>query len=328
MFFTLEAADNDPLTDMDLSGDGRWLAAGTGAGRVAVWDLQGDVFSKMLSAPGMGEIHSVRWHPTKPWIAAADENGRVIVWTWPEGEVIAEKNVGEGVIESIRWLPDGNSLVAGTLGGAIRLWPLGGQTVDFNATHPDAVLGLAVTPGKDRLLSTDTEGNLWLWDLATRDRIAMDWPPADRAVDILALDHGGTRVLTAGNGGVLSIYALDKPGAPQRIDLGSAQIDGAAWSPDDKLIAAVDTDGYLKIWSLADAAMFVSVRLRGPEPPAADTGIGPFGHLRRMVWLPDRQAIAIATSSGKVVIAGIDPAGWIARARSVFPAEHAPAGVH
>ena len=206
------------------------------------------------------------------------------------------------------------------------MWPLGGQTVDFKTVHPEAVLGLTVVPGKSRLLSTDANGNLWLWDMKTRERIPMDWPPANTAVDILALDHGGMHVLTAGNGGVVYLYTLDKPGAPQRIDLGSAQIDGAAWSPDDKQIAAVDTDGYLKVWSLANNAMFVSVRLRGPEPPDAETGIGPFGHLRHMLWLPGRQAVAIATSSGKVVIVAIDPAAWTARVRSVFPAKQAPTG--
>ena len=318
--FTLESAGDPPLTDIALSADGRLLAAGTGAGTVAVWDRQSGGLAKMLSAAGMGEIHALRWHPDKPWIAAADETGRIVVWTWPDGAVIADRNVGEGAVEAIRWLPDGNALVTGTIGGTVRLWPLGGAPVDFNAVHPEAVLGLALVPGKDRLLSTDSNGNLWLWDLKTRDRIAMDWAPADKAVDILAIDHGGRRALTAGNGGLLYLYTLDEPGAPQRIDLGSTQIEGAAWSPDDRMIAAVDNDGMLKVWSLADDALSVSVRLRGPEPPAADTGTGPFGQLHRMVWLPDRQAIAIATSSGKVVVATLDPAAWIARARAVFAA--------
>ena len=69
-----------------------------------------------------------------------------------------------------------------------------------------------------------------------------------------------------------------------RIDLGSRQIDGAAWSPDDSLIAAVDTEGNLKVWSLAEDKLMVTARIyragpAGAESEEEDAG----GHLRRML---------------------------------------------
>ena len=53
-----------------------------------------------------------------------------------------------------------------------------------------------------------------------------------------------------------------------RIDLGSRQIDGAAWSPDDTMVAAVDTEGNLKAWSLAENRLWAS----GPGLPARRGG--------------------------------------------------------
>jgi WD40 repeat protein len=313
----LETPRGGALTDLDLSFDGKWLAAGSGEGTVFVFDLPALAFDRAIPNSREAEIRSLRWHPSRPWFADVDADGFLAVRSWPDGEAVEEFRLDEALVETIRWLPDGNSIVAATLGGEVRLWPLGGEPVDFNAVHLEPVLGLAVLPAGDRLLSSDAAGNLWLWDIATRERIVTAWPKADAAVDTVAVSHSGRKVLVTGNGGILYIYDLETPGEPVRIDLGSRQIDGAVWSPDDSLIAAVDTDGNLKVWSFADGGLLAWVKVYPTGGRSADDR-DPAGHLRRMLWLPDRQAVAIATSAGAVVIVTHDPAAWLARARSVF----------
>ncbi len=310
--FALATPHGGALTDLDLSSDGKWLAAGSGDGTIFVWDLPGLAFNGTMPEPRSAEIRSVRWHPTKPWLAAADADGTVTIRGWPEGALIEQRRLDESVIDAARWLPDGNAMIAGTLAGGIRWWPLGGKPVDFAGAHPEAVLGLAVLPGGKQVASSDALGNLWLWDIAARKRVDIAWPPAAKAVDVVLVSHSGKKILAAGNGGILDLYDTDNPGEPVRIDLDSRQIDGAAWSNDDSLIAAVDTEGNLKVWSLVEERMLVSVRIYA----AGDSGQA--GQLRRMLWLPDRPAVAIASSAGEVVIVTIDAAAWLARARSVF----------
>jgi WD40 repeat protein len=220
--------------------------------------------------------------------------------------------------------------VLGTLGGNVRIWPLGGEPADFDGRHPEPVQGLAVLPGGDRLVSADALGNVWLWDVPGKKRIEIAWPKADEAMDTVAVSHDGTRVLVTGNGGIVYVYDIATPGEPLRIDLGSRQIDGAAWSPDDTRIAAVDTEGNLKVWSLADGKLMATARIYGATAdPESEDEAG--GHLRRMTWLPGSDAVAIATAAGEVVVVTLDEAAWLARARSVFglaaPVEQsAPAG--
>ena len=141
---------------------------------------------------------------------------------------------------------------------------------------------------------------------------------ADAAVDTIVVDHAGTRLLVTGNGGILYVYDIANPGAPQRIDLGSRQIDGAAWSPDDSLVAAVDTEGNLKVWSLSEGKLMATARIYRTPPAGTDGEDDEGGHLRRMLWLPDSSAVAIATAAGEVVVVAIDEAAWLTRARSVF----------
>lgn len=314
--FALAAPGAVPLTDLDLSPDGRWLAAGGAAGAIFVWDLPARSFAGALPTGREGEVRSLRWAPDRPWLAAVDDNGFAVVRDWPEGEVVEERRIDESVIEAIRWLPDGKALVVGTLGGTVRLWPLGGEPADFGETHPEPVQALATLPG-DRLASADALGNVWLWDVPGRKRIEIAWPKAEDALDTVAVDHGGTRLLVAGNSGIVSVYDVATPGAPRRIDLASRQIDGAAWSPDDGRIAAVDTEGNLKVWSLAEEKLAASARIYGAvAADGSDEEDG--GHLRRMTWLPASEAVAIATAAGEVVVVSLDPAAWLARARAVF----------
>jgi WD40 repeat protein len=313
--FALAAPGDVPLTDIDLSPDGRWLAAGGVGGGVFVWDLPARSFAGTLPTGRDGEVRSLRWSPDRPWLAAVDDNGFGVVRDWPEGEVVEERRIDESVVEAIRWLPDGKALVVGTLGGTVRLWPLGGESADFAERHPEPVQGLAILPGGDRLVSADALGNVWLWDVPGRKRIEVAWPAAGDALDTVAVSPDGGQVLVAGNGGVLSVYDVATPGEPLRIDLGSRQIDGAAWSPDGGRIAAVDTEGNLKVWSLAEGKLVVAARI---YPAAADGEEEDGGHLRRMTWLPGSDSIAIATAAGEVVVVSLDPAAWLARARAVF----------
>ena len=316
--FALGTPAATPLVDVDLSPDGRWLASGGDGGAVFVWDLPARSFAAAVPTGRQGEVRSLRWSPDRPWLAAVDDGGFAVVRDWPEGEVVEERRIDESVVEAVRWMPDGKALVVGTLGGAIRFWPLGGAPVDFEGTHPEPVQALAVLPGGERLVSADALGNVWLWDIAARRRIENGWPGAGEALDIAAVDHAGTRVLVAGNGGVVHVYDLAGSAEPLRIDLGSRQIDGAAWSPDDSRIAAVDTEGNLKVWSLAEGRLTVSARVYGggADPEDEEEEIG--GHLRRMAWLPDSASVAVATAAGEVVVVTLDEAAWLARARAVF----------
>ena len=312
--FALAAPNGAPLTDVALSPDARLLAAGGDNGTIAIFDMTTGAPAGILASGREAEVRSLRWSPDKPWLAAVDEDGFLAVRDWPEGEVVEERRIDESIVEAVRWTPDGKALLVATLGGAVRIWPLGGAPADFDGLHPEPVLALAVLPDGKRVVSTDALGNVWLWDIAARKRIDTNWTPADAAVDTAAVSNGGKRLLVAGNGGVLYLYDLETPGAPVRIDTGARQIDGAAWSPDDAQVAAVDTEGNLKVYTVADGRLWATAQIYPPDAGDEETG----AHLRRMLWLPGSSSVAIATAAGEVAVVVLDQAAWLARARSVF----------
>ena len=312
---------------------GRPLARrGRGAGGVFVFDLPAAAFAGAMPSDRDAEVRSLRWSPDRPWVASVDADGFLAVRDWPEGEVVEERRIDESVVESVRWLPDGKALLVATLGGAVRLWPLGGEPVDFAETHPEPVLALAVLPGGERLVSADALGNVWLWDIAARKRIENAWTKADDAVDTVAVNHAGDKVLVTGNGGILYIYDLVTPGEPvahrsrqpadrrRGVEPGRfADRRGRYRGQPQGLVARrerADGDGP-HLPGRAGRRRGRGGRRRRPSPPHA--------------LAARSSAVAIATSAGEVVVVAIDETAWLARARSVFgiaaPVEQtAPAG--
>jgi WD40 repeat protein len=316
--FALLAPDKVELTDLDVSSDRRWLAAGNLDGRIWLWDLKSLAFVRALPPLRPAEIRSLQWHPSKPLLAQTDKVGWLAIRSLRDDQPPDEIKIDSSgnPVDVVRWLSGGDSVAVGLFDGEVMEWRPGGKPVAFDARHPDAVQGLAVEPRTNRLYSSDSLGNLWAWDL-NRRKWLLDLPPVGAAQDVIDLSEEGRIALTAGNGDKVTLYDLEKARKFLLLGIG-AQSEGAGFSPDGKLIAAVDTEGKLHVWSFAnrdDSEVFAFVKVypdefRGQASEAT--------HLRRLAWLPELSAIAIASSRGEVELVSYDVQAWIHRAQTVF----------
>jgi WD40 repeat protein len=313
--FALPAPNKAGLTDLDVSFDRRWLAAGNLEGGIDLWDLKSLAFVRTLPPLRAAEIRSLRWHPSELVIAQTDKVGWLAIRPLQDGlqpnQIKIDSN--GNTADVVRWLPGGSSVAAGLFGGEIKEWKVGGEPVVFDARHPDAVQGLAVDPRTDRLYSSDSFGNLWAWAIRTREKL-VEFPSSGEAADNVDLTKDGRTALTAGNGINLFLYDLQAASIYRQLEVG-AQSEGAAFSPDGKQIAAVDIEGKLHIWLFPADEVFASVKVYPNELSGQEPGTT---HLDRVVWLPELSAIAISTSRGEVKIVSYAVSAWRKRAKSVF----------
>jgi WD40 repeat protein len=264
------------------------------------------------------EIRSLQWHPSKSWLVQTDKAGWLAIRSLNQDQQPDEIKIDPNgnTVDIARWLPDGRSIAVGLFGGEVKEWRAGEEPVAFDARHPDAVQGLAVDPSTGRLYSSDSFGNLWVWDIKTRKKL-FELPPVGEAQDVIDLSAGGRIALTAGNGGKVTLYDVEAKRILKQLDI-DAQSEGAGFSPDGKLIAAVDTEGRLHVWTYAgdgESEEFATVKVYPDEllgQSAQPT------YLRRLTWLPEISAIAIASTRGEVKLVSYDVLAWVQRARSVF----------
>jgi WD40 repeat protein len=335
----LATPDRAGLTDLDISVDRKWLAASALGGAVHVWDLQSLALVKTLPSLRADEITAIRWHPTKPWLAQTDKAGWMTVRSIPDGGLVDERRIDDSVIETARWLPNGQALVASVLGGPLAVWsPGSAEKVRYfercpaegtadpqpKECHAESVVGLAVEPRTNRLLSSDTYGNLFVWDIATRKRLFA--LPSSKAVigentsrGSISLSRDGRMAVTAGNSGKLIVYDLEQRRGSPSPDFGASQIDSAEFAADGTRIAFADRKARLQIWSPVDNQIFISVQVQAEGGPA-DTAAGRQQppHLPKLAWVPELSSIAIASSAGEVRLVSYDVGAWRRRAQSVF----------
>ena len=313
--FALPVAGRPALTDLDVSSDRKWLAASDVKGGIALWDLK--TLSPLRALPPLrdAEIMSLRWHPTEPRLAQSDKKGWVAIRAAEEGPAPQEIKIDENgnTVDVVRWLPESKSVVVGLFGGEIKEWNPASAPVAFAERHPDAVQGFAIDARAGRLYSSDSLGNLWSWDIAARKRLT-EFPASGEAQDSIDLTQNGKTALTAGNGVHAFLYDLEAAKIAQGIAVG-AQSEGAAFSPDGKYFAIVDTEAKLHLWLYPENEVFASVKV---YPDALGEKIDGATHLSRLAWLPELTAVAISTSRGEVKLVSYDVLAWRQRGKTVF----------
>ena len=314
-YFTLDAGKDTSLNDLDLSADQRWMAAADDGGGLYVWRLS-TLALETASNVSETEIETIGWSPRNSNLAAGNKHGHVTIRAFPFDAKQQSFDVA-GEVYALRWLPDGSAvLTSGGVDGAIDVHSAEGDPLPkFTKGHDDAVLALVVTGNGKTLLSADAFGKVQRWDVATRK---LSGAPRDAHVsrDTISISHDGSRFLVAGNDGDVLIFRLDNNVQPAACHSGSQQLDAAAFSPDDRVVAAISADAVLYLWSLgADCSILASAPLLVAND--ASRSAGQTAHRRHLIFLPDLKTIAVTASTREVTLIAFDPDAWLQRVRKL-----------
>ena len=189
--------------------------------------------------------------------------GSIRVWDTRTGK---EKFNVESVTNSVTAVSPDGKLFA--LGGSnendVKLWSLDDGTSEGNLEgHTKGILSLAFFPGSRLLASGSYDSTVAIWDLASMKKLRSMNHGETEAIFSLAISPGGdlvasgsyhdVKIWRAADGGYVETFRE----APN----GGGIYNSLAFSRDGRTLATGSSDGFVRIWTVGDAARSGSAAL-------------------------------------------------------------------
>jgi WD40 repeat protein len=156
---------------LEFSGDGRWLAGASGNAAL-VWDMSAlppagwtTPLEPAVTLSQDGAVTGLALSPDGFWLAAANANGDIALWTLPAGQRIGAFARLNAPAQRLAFSPDGQLVAAAHGDQAIRIWSLTSPNAPLVelAGHTALITSLAFSPDGRTLASSSWDGTVRLW---------------------------------------------------------------------------------------------------------------------------------------------------------------------
>jgi WD40 repeat protein len=238
-------------TALAISSDSKWVAVGTQASTVGVWDIASGREQVRFRVPG--RALAVAFSSDNSLLAVGNSTGAIQVRdTVNGGERAAFQHDGRGEILALTFASDGRSLASADGARTIYLWDVvGGKLAQRLPGHKDPLIlhdvGLAYAPD-GRTLASANAGGIILWDVATGSpRATM---VCGSRAHFLAVTPDGQTLVSAGQE-TQAIRFWDLATGPERHALFGAhhaQIRNVVFAPDGRTLATDSFDRTARLW--------------------------------------------------------------------------------
>jgi WD40 repeat protein len=175
-----EPSDQALTDSLAFSPDGRTLAAGTGDGKIGLWDTRSGQLLATLADPadasprqdlaGVSEVWALAFGEDGKLLAAGDANGNVYLWNVARQRVIGAlagaPSAFNGSALQVAFSPDGGLIAVSFEDGTVRVWSAasGRRLADFDG-NIGAAGPIAFALGGKALMVLEGFGEATEWDL-------------------------------------------------------------------------------------------------------------------------------------------------------------------
>ncbi len=207
------------------SPDGRYLASGSDAKTVQVWQLEdADQHNHINAYYGHSRwVNTLAWSPDGKYIASAGYDTTVQVWDAVEGDsmfatleaLLIYRGHTYGV-NALAWSPDGTRIASCSWDNVVRVWDvLTGETVLNYRGHSARVSAISWSPDGTRIASAGKDKTVQVWDAVRGDNVSarrntiFTYRGHSGWVLAVAWSPDGTRIASGGNDKTVQVWQAE-----------------------------------------------------------------------------------------------------------------------
>jgi WD40 repeat protein len=267
----LDAAD--PVTAALLAG-AAWRLAPTAQARYSLLQSLAQPVRGVLTASS-GVVTALAYSPDGTTLAAGYSGGAIRLWDLASHRPISATSWSATPL-TLAFTGGGKELEVADAAG-VGTWNLTDRARITARPFASPARGNAVAFSPDgRTVATGSaDGNVRLWDAATRQEIGPPMSSDAKPVAAVAFSPDGTLVAASSADGNVQLWdTATQQEAGSALVAGAAEVAALAFSPDGKLLATGGQDGAVRLWDVATGSQVGTTMATGDAVSALAFGIG------------------------------------------------------
>jgi WD40 repeat protein len=238
------AKQEDAITSVKFTLDGKYILTGSGDATARLWDLHGKMMRIFIGHSGY--VNAVAISPDGKSMLTGSTDRSARLWNM-NGDVIQDFNGHSMSVNSVAFSPDGKKILTGSQDMTARLWDLKGTVLQEFKGHKSDIRSVAISPDGQHILTGSSDSTAILWDLSGKQLIVLR-NHLDQ-VNTVAFSPDGQFILTGSNDKTVKLW--NQNGKLVRVFSGfPGPVNMAVFSPDSKMILIGANAGYVVLFDL------------------------------------------------------------------------------
>jgi len=242
----MSISQNDGLTKLAFSPNGKYLVFGTTSGNVILWDTHTD--QPVMTLP----VHT----DLVFFLAFSPDGGRLITSSWDGTAKLLDLVTGGEIFSfpdqwtGVAFTPDGKQVFTGGVDGYVHLWDAStGQELRKYSDGSQDVYGVVVSPDGGLLAIGMQDGTITLWNIESGTKVRT-LSGHFGLISNLAFSHDGTRLASASFDRLAKVW--DVASGEELLSLygNTGNVFSVSFSQDDQQLATAGADGTVRTYSL------------------------------------------------------------------------------